>query len=148
MFSVCDFRRIVSLFQISRSFASHFCGSLCDNTCKRVPWSNLNAFLWVCACTDVVWAHWVFWLFAVMAALSLFTSSTLPLAESLTLAHLATTNGHYSRIRMWGWLGFIFAHVKLAFLFYFLGSFPHFFFLFNISYIFFLNILFHKTSTY
>ena len=51
-----------------------------------------------------------------MAALSLFTSSTLPLSESLTLAHLATTNGHYSRIRMWGSLGFIVAAVALGFL--------------------------------
>jgi PPP family 3-phenylpropionic acid transporter len=51
-----------------------------------------------------------------MAALSLFTSSTLPLSESLTLAHLATTNGHYSKIRMWGSLGFIFAAVILGFL--------------------------------
>jgi PPP family 3-phenylpropionic acid transporter len=46
----------------------------------------------------------------------LFTSSTLPLSESLTLAHLATTNGHYSRIRMWGSLGFIFAAVILGFM--------------------------------
>jgi len=51
-----------------------------------------------------------------MAALSIFTSSTLPLAESLTLAHLATTNGHYSRIRMWGSLGFIVAATILGFL--------------------------------
>jgi PPP family 3-phenylpropionic acid transporter len=34
----------------------------------------------------------------------------------LTLAHLATTNGHYSRIRMWGSLGFIVAAVVLGFL--------------------------------
>jgi len=32
------------------------------------------------------------------------------------LAHLATTNGHYSRIRMWGSLGFIVAAVILGFL--------------------------------
>ncbi|HSF71580.1 MAG TPA: MFS transporter, partial [Methylotenera sp.] len=56
------------------------------------------------------------WLFFVMLSLSLFTSSTLPLSESLTLAHLATTNGHYSRIRMWGSLGFIVAAVVLGFL--------------------------------
>ena len=56
-----------------------------------------------------------------MAALSLFTSSTLPLAESLTLAHLATTNGHYSRIRMWGSLGFIVAAVILGYLIDFTG---------------------------
>ena len=51
-----------------------------------------------------------------MLSLSLFTSSTLPLSESLTLAHLATTNGHYSKIRMWGSLGFIVASVILGYL--------------------------------
>jgi len=51
-----------------------------------------------------------------MSALSLFTSSTLPLAESLTLAHLATTDGHYSRIRLWGSIGFIAASLLLGYL--------------------------------
>ena len=35
---------------------------------------------------------------------------------NFTLAHLATTSGHYSRIRMWGSLGFIVAAVILGFL--------------------------------
>lgn len=51
-----------------------------------------------------------------MSALSLFTSSTLPLAESLTLAHLATTDGHYSKIRLWGSIGFIVASLFLGYL--------------------------------
>jgi PPP family 3-phenylpropionic acid transporter len=106
----------MSLFQISRIFAPNFWGWLADHTGKRTPWIRLTAFLGLCGFTAVFWAHGFFWLFFVMAALSIFTSSTLPLAESLTLAHLATTNGHYSRIRMWGSLGFIVAAVILGFL--------------------------------
>lgn len=106
----------MSLFQISRIFAPNFWGWLADHTGKRAPWIRLTAFLGLCGFTAVFWAHGFFWLFFVMAALSIFTSSTLPLAESLTLAHLATTNGHYSRIRMWGSLGFIVAAVILGFL--------------------------------
>ena len=120
-FSPADIGILMSLFQISRIFAPNFWGWLADHTGKRAQWIKLTAFLGLCGFTAVFWAHGFYWLFFVMAALSLFTSSTLPLAESLTLAHLATTNGHYSRIRMWGSLGFIVAAVMLGFLIDFAG---------------------------
>ena len=115
-FSAADIGILMSLFQISRIFAPNFWGWLADHTGKRAPWIRLTAFLGLCGFSAVFWVHGFYWLFLVMAALSLFTSSTLPLAESLTLAHLTTTNGHYSRIRMWGSLGFIVASVMLGFL--------------------------------
>lgn len=114
-FSAADIGILMSLFQISRIFAPNFWGWLADHTGKRAQWIKLTSFLGLCGFMAVFWAHGFFWLFFVMAALSLFTSSTLPLAESLTLAHLASTNGHYSRIRMWGSLGFIVASVVLGF---------------------------------
>ncbi len=115
-FSAADIGILMSLFQISRIFAPNFWGWLADHTGKRAQWIKLTALLGLCGFTAVFWAHGFFWFFFVMAALSLFTSSTLPLAESLTLAHLATTNGHYSRIRMWGSMGFIVAAVLLGFM--------------------------------
>ncbi|MES1988867.1 MAG: MFS transporter, partial [Pseudomonadota bacterium] len=120
-FSPADIGILMSLFQISRIFAPNFWGWLADHTGKRAQWIKLTAFLGLCGFTAVFWAHGFYWFFFVMAALSLFTSSTLPLAESLTLAHLATTNGHYSRIRMWGSLGFIVAAVILGYLIDFTG---------------------------
>lgn len=115
-FSAADIGILMSLFQISRIFAPNFWGWLADHTKKRVTWIKLTALLGLVGFIAVFWAHGFWWLFFVMAALSLFTSSTLPLSESLVLAHLATTNGHYSRIRMWGSLGFIVAAVILGFL--------------------------------
>lgn len=115
-FSAADIGILMSLFQISRIFAPNFWGWLADHTGTRARWIKLTAFLGLCGFMAVFWAHGFFWMFFVMAALSVFTSSTLPLAESLTLAHLATTNGHYSRIRMWGSLGFIVAAVVLGYL--------------------------------
>ncbi|MEQ1597798.1 MAG: MFS transporter [Methylotenera sp.] len=115
-FSAADIGILMSLFQISRIFAPNLWGWLADHTKQRVKWIKLTAFLGLMGFTVVFWAHGFWWLFFVMAALSLFTSSTLPLSESLTLAHLATSNGHYSRIRMWGSLGFIFAALILGFL--------------------------------
>jgi PPP family 3-phenylpropionic acid transporter len=114
-FSAADIGILMSLFQISRIVAPNCWGWLADHTKQRVIWIKLTAFLGLLGFLAVFWAHGFWWLFFVMLSLSLFTSSTLPLSESLTLAHLATTNGHYSRIRMWGSLGFIFAAVILGF---------------------------------
>lgn len=115
-FSAADIGILMSVFQISRIFAPNFWGWLADHTRRRVVWIKLTAFLGLVGFVAVFWAHGFWWLFFVMACLSLFTSSTLPLSESLTLAHLATTNGHYSRIRMWGSTGFIVAAVVLGYL--------------------------------
>ncbi len=115
-FSAADIGILMSLFQISRIFAPNLWGWLADHTKQRVVWIKLTAFLGLLGFVAVFWAQGFWWLFFVMLSLSLFTSSTLPLSESLTLAHLATTNGHYSRIRMWGSLGFIFAAVILGFM--------------------------------
>jgi PPP family 3-phenylpropionic acid transporter len=114
-FSAADIGILMSLFQISRIFAPNLWGWLADHTKQRVKWIRLTAFLGMLGFVAVFWAHGFFWLFFVMAALSLFTSSTLPLSESLTLAHLANTKGNYSRIRMWGSLGFIVASLVLGF---------------------------------
>ena len=114
-FSAADIGILMSLFQISRIFAPNLWGWLADHTKQRVKWIRLTAFLGMLGFVAVFWAHSFFWLFFVMAALSLFTSSTLPLSESLTLAHLANTKGNYSRIRMWGSLGFIVASLVLGF---------------------------------
>jgi MFS transporter, PPP family, 3-phenylpropionic acid transporter len=115
-FSAADIGILMSLFQISRIVAPNLWGWLADHTKQRVVWIKLTAFLGLLGFVAVFWAHGFWWLFFVMLSLSLFTSSTLPLSESLTLAHLATTNGHYSKIRMWGSLGFIFASVILGFM--------------------------------
>jgi MFS transporter, PPP family, 3-phenylpropionic acid transporter len=114
--SAADIGILMSLFQISRIFAPNLWGWLADYSKQRVKWIKLTAFLGLMGFVAVFWAHGFWALFLVMAALSLFTSSTLPLSESLVLAHLATTNGHYSKIRMWGSFGFIVASVVLGYL--------------------------------
>ena len=115
-FSPSSIGILLSLFQISRIVAPNFWGWLADHTGHRVKWIKLTSFLGLIGFIGIFWAKSFFWIFLVMLALSLFTSSTLPLAESLTLAHLATTDGHYSRIRLWGSIGFIVASLFLGYL--------------------------------
>ena len=115
-FSPASIGILLSLFQISRIVAPNFWGWLADHTGHRVKWIKLTSLLGLIGFVGVFWAKGFFWIFLIMSALSLFTSSTLPLAESLTLAHLATTDGHYSRIRLWGSIGFITASLLLGYL--------------------------------
>lgn len=115
-FSPASIGILLSLFQISRIVAPNFWGWLADHTGHRVKWIKLTSLLGLIGFAGVFWAKGFFWIFLIMSALSLFTSSTLPLAESLTLAHLATTDGHYSRIRLWGSIGFIVASLLLGYL--------------------------------
>ena len=115
-FSPADIGILMSLFQISRIIAPNIWGWIADHTRQRVRWIRISALLGMLGFIAIFWAHSFWWMFVVMAALSLFTSSTLPLSESLVLAHLATTNGHYSRIRMWGSWGFIVAAILLGYI--------------------------------
>ena len=47
------------------------------------------------------------WLALVMAGFSFFWNASLPQLEAETLNHLGSETGHYSRIRLWGSVGFI-----------------------------------------
>ncbi|MEO1956786.1 MAG: MFS transporter [Methylophilaceae bacterium] len=115
-FSLVEIGILMSVFQISRIFAPNFWGWLADHTEKRTIWIRLNTVLGVLGFIAAFWVEGFWPMLLVMGALSLFTSSIMPLSESLTLAHLAKTKGHYSRIRMWGSVGFIVASIALGYI--------------------------------
>ncbi|MBT4571160.1 MAG: MFS transporter, partial [Nitrosomonadales bacterium] len=66
--------------------------------------------------TGIFWSNTFISIFFIMMAMSIFTSSTLPLAESLTLTHLKANkaDSKYSHIRLWGSIGFIVAAILLG----------------------------------
>jgi MFS transporter, PPP family, 3-phenylpropionic acid transporter len=107
---------LLSFFQLSRIFAPNLWGWIADHTEKRSLWIRLTAFIGFVGFMGIFWADSFIEIFVIMMAMSVFTSSTLPLAESLTLSHLASTNGHYSKIRAWGSFGFIMAALSFGFI--------------------------------
>ena len=115
-FSAFQIGILLSLFQISRIFAPNFWGWLADHTNKRARWIRLASFIGCLGYIGIFWADSFFLIFLVMMSMSLFTSSTIPLAESLTLSHVASTNASYSNIRLWGSVGFIVASFFLGIL--------------------------------
>ncbi len=113
-FSAVEIGILLSLFQVSRIFSPSFWGWLADRTNRRVVWIKLTALLGLLGYIGVFFGTSFVWLFFVMAALSVFTSSTLPLVEAVTMAHIEPANQPYGRIRVWGSIGFIVAVLGLG----------------------------------
>lgn len=114
-FSALDIGILLSSFQASRIIAPNFWGWITDRSGQHMRWICLNALLGVLGFAMVFWAHSFWSIFWIMTVLGVFTSSIIPLTESVTLAHLGINAHHsYGRIRVWGSLGFIVASTVLG----------------------------------
>lgn len=104
-----DIALLMSQMQLMRLVAPAFWGWLADKRGRRVDIIRLSA---LCACigfTGFFLTDNFVQLFIPMTLMAFFWSAALPLAESLTFAHLADESHRYSRIRVWGSVGFIVA---------------------------------------
>lgn len=115
-FSALQIGALLSLFQISRIFAPNFLGWIADRSGEYIKWIKISSFFGFILFIGIFWANSFLSIFLIMMAMSIFTSSTLPLAESLTLAHLKANkaDSNYSHIRLWGSIGFIVAAILLG----------------------------------
>lgn len=115
-FSALQIGALLSLFQISRIFAPNILGWIADRSGEYIKWIKISSFFGFILFIGIFWANSFLSIFLIMMAMSIFTSSTLPLAESLTLAHLKANkaDSKYSHIRLWGSIGFIVAAILLG----------------------------------
>ena len=107
--SAADIALLMSQMQLMRLVAPAFWGWLADKRGRRVDIVRLSA---LCACigfTGFFLTDNFIQLFIPMTLMAFFWSAALPLVESLTFAHLADESHRYSRIRVWGSVGFIVA---------------------------------------
>lgn len=102
-----DIGVLMSLMQVMRLVAPNLWGWLADRMGRRVPimrWAALAS----CAGFSVLFFTTRFeGMFVSLAVLAFFWTATLPLIESLTLAHLRLQTARYGVIRLWGSLGFV-----------------------------------------
>lgn len=105
--SAADIALLMSQMQLMRLLAPTFWGWLADRRGRRVDIIRLSA---LCACvgfTGFFLTDNFIQLFLPMTLMAFFWSASLPLVESLTFGHLAEESHRYSRIRVWGSVGFI-----------------------------------------
>jgi PPP family 3-phenylpropionic acid transporter len=87
--------------------APNLLGAIADRSGKSLPIIRLASLLAVLFFTGFLYSHRYWEFVAVTVAFSFFWSAALPQFEAATLLHLKDEPHRYSRIRLWGSMGFI-----------------------------------------
>lgn len=110
-FSSKEIGEIVAMFTLTRILGPGVWASLADKTGKLVEIVRFGAALAVISFV-VVFGINGYWSVAIILSLfTLFWSAILPQLEVMTLSAIKRSPKIYSRIRLWGSIGFIFASV-------------------------------------
>ncbi|MFZ2268403.1 MAG: MFS transporter [Azonexus sp.] len=108
-FSAWDIGLLMSQMQLMRMFGPYLWGWLADRFGHRLFIVRLAGLIALAGFTAFFWLDRLSGMLLAMAALAFFWSAALPLVETLTFDHLREDCGRYSRIRLWGSIGFIIA---------------------------------------
>ena len=113
-FSAVEIGQLMAIPMATKIVAPFIWGWLGDHLGRRmaiVRSGSLAAFLTFSA---VFWLHGFWGLAAAMALFSFFWNAVLPQLEVVTFSHLGDQVSRYSRIRVWGSVGFIVAVISLG----------------------------------
>jgi PPP family 3-phenylpropionic acid transporter len=108
-FSAWDIGLLMSQMQLMRLFGPNLWGWLADRFGRRMAIIRLAGGIGLAGFTAFFWLDKLPGMLLAMAVLAFFWSAALPLVETLTFDHLREERGRYSRIRLWGSIGFIVA---------------------------------------
>lgn len=108
-FSAWDIGLLMSQMQLMRLFGPNLWGWLADRFGRRMVIIRLAALIGLAGFTAFFWLDKLPGMLFAMAVLAFFWSAALPLVETLTFDHLCEERSRYSRIRLWGSIGFIVA---------------------------------------
>jgi len=108
-FSAWDIGLLMSQMQLMRLFGPNLWGWLADRFGRRMAIIRLAGVIALAGFTAFFWLDKLAGMLVAMALLAFFWSAALPLVETLTFDHLREERGRYSRIRLWGSIGFIIA---------------------------------------
>jgi PPP family 3-phenylpropionic acid transporter len=98
---------LLSLMQLTRMAGPYFWAWLADRHGWRARLLQATLAGALAAFCGVFWTTGFGGLFAVLATFALFSSATMPLLDSITLAALRGRIERYGGIRLWGSIGFI-----------------------------------------
>jgi len=106
-FSAWDIGLLMSQMQLMRIFGPNLWGWLADRHGDRARIIRLAGVISLAGFTAFFWLDRLPGMLLAMALLAFFWSAALPLVEVLTFDHLRDEPARYSRIRLWGSVGFI-----------------------------------------
>ncbi|WP_299977980.1 MFS transporter [uncultured Pseudoteredinibacter sp.] len=108
---------VMAALAISRIVAPNIWGYLADKTGQRLRIIRWGSCLAALCFLGVFWQSSYLAMFSVVIAYSFFWNAVLAQFEVVTLDHLTENTEQYSRIRLWGSVGFIVAVMLLGALF-------------------------------
>lgn len=116
-YSISQIGAVMASLMATKVIAPNIWGWLADKTQKRLLILRLGAFLTVFVFAAVLLQPNFMGMMAVMIGFSFFWNAILPQQEVITLNHLAKHPHWYSRVRVWGSIGFILTSTGLGLFF-------------------------------
>lgn len=107
---------LMSILMASRIIAPNIWGWVADRTGQRIRIVRYGALATCLSFIAIFWQDSAWGIALVMLGFSFFWNAVLPQFEVLTLTHLGQQTELYSRIRLWGSIGFIFTVVGIGWL--------------------------------
>lgn len=124
-FNALEIAQITSVLMITKIVAPNVWGWVGDHTGKRLELVRYGSFLTAVFFLAFYLDDRFWWYVSAMAMFSFFWNAVLPQFEVITLHSLGERRERYSRVRLWGSLGFVasvvllgvvFDHVAIAYL--------------------------------
>ncbi len=115
-FNPVQIGELFALLGGTRIIAPILCGWIADRTGKNLRIIRIVSFLTALLFSGFIFVHGYVWFAWITIAFGFFWNSTLPQFEAVTLYHLKEQAHRYSRIRLWGSIGFIVAVLGVGWL--------------------------------
>ena len=115
-FSPAEIGELMAVIMVTKLVAPNILGWISDHTGLRMPIVRFASLLSAICFLGVFFAEGFWSLALVMMLFSFFWNASLPQFEAVTMSHLKERIQHYSRIRLWGSVGFILSVVLLGLL--------------------------------
>ncbi len=113
-FSAQEIGTLMALAMATKIISPNIWGWVADKTGRHirlVRWGSLAAALGFCG---VFYGTTYGWLLFVMIVFNFFWNAVLPQFEAITLSHMEGDSHRYSRIRLWGSVGFVIAVILMG----------------------------------
>lgn len=113
-FNASEIGELTAILLGTRIIAPNVWGWLGDHLGQRMPIVRSASLIAVGSFAALAFGSSYWWIASVMLVFSFFWNATMPQVEVVTLQYLGENSHHYSRIRLWGSIGFIIAVVVLG----------------------------------
>jgi len=106
-FSPQQIGEVMAIIMATRIIAPNVWAWIADHTGYGMLIVRITSLFALISFAGIFVSHDYWWFVLVMSAFSFFWNASLPQFEANTLSHLGNDTHHYSRIRLWGSVGFI-----------------------------------------